>query len=176
MPRPSPHRRRRLRAKWQGTGRLGLLLSNLALIPSRPPGRHGGDVRFNACVTALDSKRDGHRTVPFVFVRGSAHSERVFELTLGHLRAALDVPRSRLGIKLPPGVAVRFAGAGNGCAVTARGLLARVASAHRLGALALARGADMRPAFAFLLGGAAMGFLALGAPQVATVAAGAVVF
>src|SRR6476661_2698230 len=103
-------------------------------------------------------KRDGPRTVPFVFLQqpNSAHAERILKLPLGHLRAALDVARSRFGIKLLPGVAVRFAGTGNGCAVTARGLLARVASAHRLGALAFARGADMRAAFAFLLGGAAM--------------------
>jgi hypothetical protein len=43
-------------------------------------------------------------------------------------------------------------------------------------ALALARGADMRAALALLLCRASLRFLALGAPQVAVIAAGAVIF
>src|SRR5215472_527250 len=86
------------------------------------------------------------------------------------------MPSPRLGIKLLPRVPVRLAGAGDGGPVSAGGLLARVAPAHRLRALALARGADMRSAFALLLGGTSSRFLALGAPQVAAVTAGAVVF
>src|SRR5690349_14249160 len=85
------------------------------------------------------------------------------------------MPLPCLCVELLAGMAVRLAGAADGCTMASRGLLAGVASAHRFRAFPFTGCADMRSALALLLRGPALGFLLLGAAKVAAIALRAVV-
>src|SRR5204863_9235699 len=97
------------------------------------------------------------------FLRHLAQPERILELTLAHFRASLDAPAFRLGIEFLAGMSVAFARAGGRGLAASGGGLAGVAAGHCPRALSFPVGADMGLAFALLLGGAALGFLAFGA-------------
>src|ERR1700761_7985043 len=103
-------------------------------------------------------------------------AQGVLELSLGHSGAPLDVPLPRLFIKLLSRVAVGMVGTGDCRAMATCGLLFGVPALHSLSAFALAIGADMRSAFAFLLSGLALCFLAFGAMKVTPIALGAFIF
>lgn len=83
----------------------------------------------------------------------STYPQRVFQLPLGHFRAAFHVSTFRLLVELLAGVPVGLMGAGNSGVMSPSGLLPRVLACHGPSALPLPISADMRFAFALLLRG-----------------------